>query len=87
MRFIDLYNKNKNTPVFRQRVKIFKTYCYLAKNNPKEFIVEWDKRNGCFNYLQKVMKSDNHGGSYLGWIVDENNKNYRCMGDFDKKNY
>lgn len=85
MKFIDLYNRNKNTEVFKEKLRTFKAWTRLAKNEPEKYKVVFDNRNYCFNYFENE-KMD--ASSYFTWNLKENSLcgfgKYTRMSDFEK---
>jgi hypothetical protein len=84
MKFIDLYNRNKNTPVFRARVQQFKMFNYLAKNNPERYSVKWNNKESQFNYFESTIGINGE----KTWIKFENQcPKFKIMGDFLPSKY
>lgn len=76
MKFIDLFNKNKNCEDYKYRVKKFKLYSYLAKKNPGEFKIIWNDVGNFFRYCQKVGE---------GWIpLEDSNGKYTEMREYSR---
>jgi hypothetical protein len=83
MKFIDLYNQSKDKRDFKYRQRVFKMYCYLMKNNPREFKIEWDDLVGYFRYYQRINAY--FEGEFLTtkWEQkDDSNGKYKTMGDY-----
>jgi hypothetical protein len=75
MKFIDLFNKNKDCADYKYRVGKFKLYSYLAKRNPGEFKIVWYDIGNYFRYCQKFS-----GG---GWIkLEDSSGPHKTMGSY-----
>lgn len=80
MKFIDLYNKNKDTADFKFRNHRFKTWCYLMKREPKKYKVEWDNIGECFKFYKYYPQ-----GLYKGWQHNDNTSGrYNLMYKYEK---
>jgi hypothetical protein len=89
MKFLDLYNRNKNTAVFKEKQRIFKAYTRLAKNLPKEYKVKYSERNGCFLYYHfKYVPAKYPVAAHKEWVLEQTSLlgygKYKCMVDFEK---
>lgn len=82
MKFIDLYNRNKNTEVFKEKQRKFKAWARLAKNNPYQYKITFNPKDYCFNYEEKVWSE---GGNI--WINKDDSRYcgmYKKMSDFER---
>lgn len=86
MKFIDLFNKNKDCADFIHRNKQFKLYSYLMKKNPGEFKIEWDSKTDYFRYYQWIETYYMHVDcSVFNWKeLDNSNGKYKTMGDYER---
>lgn len=76
MKFIDLFNKNKNCADYKYRVKKFKLYCYLMKKNPGEYKVIWDDTGYFFKYCKKIN---------IVWAaIEDSSGRYKEMGEYSR---
>lgn len=79
MKFIDLYNKNKDCADFIYRNKQFKLYSYLMKKNPGEFKIEWEGR-----FFRYYTKARNYYGEVCWEELDNSNGRYNKMGEYNR---
>ena len=83
IRFLDLFNKAKNSGDFKYRTKQFKLWAYLSKKNPGEFKIEWDKNFRCFRYYRNGDRLYAGGRTYPNWKEIENSKGkWHWMGAY-----
>ena len=61
MKFIDIFNANKNIAIFKARRHQFKTFVYLMKKSPEDFTILL--KNGKFKFFKR---------SGDRWIEEEN---------------
>lgn len=82
MKFIDLFNRNKDTPVFQEKQRKFKAWCRLAKNNPWKYGVSFCKIGYYFEYMETAWTE---GGTI--WTTKDDSRycgRYKEMIDFEK---
>ena len=85
MKFIDLYNQNKDCADFKHRQQKFKMYCYLMKKNPGEFDIKWDSKVDYFRYCQNVNEFFEGEFVCTRWAEKDNsNDKHKTMGDYNK---
>jgi len=77
MKFIDLYDKNKDCSAFVNRKRKFETWKYLSKKNPKKYKLELVEQASIFIFYERM-------GVASEWVkVDDTSGKYSKMRDFE----
>ena len=79
MKFIEIYNKNKNCADFKSRQRMFKIWSYLSKIKPEKYKITWDSICCFFRYFESDYQK-------FVWIEKYNSKGrYDSMGEYERR--
>ena len=82
MKFIEIYNRNKNCADFQWRQRRFKTWSYLSKKNPLKYRIVWDKLRNIFEYEINYPVP----GTRNNWIKQEDSSGkYNTMEEYERR--
>ena len=85
MKFLEIYNRNKNCADFQSRQRMFKIWSYLSKIKPEKYKITWDSICCFFRYFEAgyPFKSEK---KKLAWIEKYNSKGkYYSMGEYERR--